>query len=68
MKAVWRSLARVWVHPPGVTGIGPRLSRWGDQMAGTLVKTKPEGKSVLANCANLKGRGPNPPTTPSPVA
>ena len=44
------------------------LSNWCDQMAGTLGKTTPEGKRILAIRANLKGRGPNPTPPPSPAA
>lgn len=44
------------------------LSSWCDQMAGTLGKTTPEGKRILAIRANLKGRGPNPPPTTPPAA
>ena len=43
------------------------LSSWTDMMAGTLGKTTPEGKAILAIRANLKGSGPHtPPAPPAP--
>jgi len=39
-------------------------SNWCDLMATTLGKKTPEGKAILAIRANLKGNGPNKPSTP----
>ena len=40
------------------------LTSWCDMLAGTLGKSTPEGKAILAIRANLTGTGPQTPATP----